>query len=59
MNSFIERVEIFEEQQENGRILKHIKFRFPVYYDGKMVDEFSWDKESDVECVVLMSRNNA
>lgn len=56
MNSFIERVEIFEEQQENGRILKHIKFRFPVYYDGKMVDEFSWDKESDVECVVLMSR---
>ena len=56
MNAFIERVDIFPEKQENGRILKHIKFRFPVYYDGKMVDELSWDKKSNAECVVLMSR---
>lgn len=56
MNAFIERVDIFHEKQENGRILKHIKFRFPVYYDGKMVDELSWDKKSNAECVVLMSR---
>lgn len=58
MNAFIERVDIFPEKQENGRILKHIKFRFPVYYDGKMVDELSWDKKSNAECVVLMSQVN-
>lgn len=56
MNAFIERVDIFPEKQENGRILKHIKFRFPVYYDGKMVDELSWDKKSNAECVVLLTR---
>lgn len=59
MNAFIERVDIFHEKQENGRILKHIKFRFPVYYDGKMVDELSWDKKSNAECVVLMSQQKA
>ena len=34
MNSFIERIEIFPERQENGRILKHIEFRFPVFYEA-------------------------
>ena len=56
MNAFIERVDIFHEKQENGRILKHIKFRFPVYYDGKMVDELSWDKKSNAECIVCIQK---
>ena len=34
INSFVESVEIFEEEQEDGRFLKSIKFRFPVYYNG-------------------------
>lgn len=57
MNAFIERVDIFPEQQENGSILKHIKFKFPVYFEGKMCSDFSWDKDNHVECVVLLSRN--
>lgn len=32
---FIERIEVFPEEQEDGRILKSIAFRFPVFYDGE------------------------
>ncbi len=56
MNAFIERVDIYPEQQENGSILKHIKFKFPVYYEGKMCSDFSWDNCSHDECVVMLSR---
>lgn len=56
LNSFIERVDIYEQEQPDGRILKHIKFRFPVYFNGKEIEELSWDNETTVETVVLMSR---
>ena len=29
---------------------------FPVFFDGRAVDGLSWDAESTVESVVLMSR---
>ena len=32
---FIERIEVFPEEQEDGRILKSAAFRFPVFYDGE------------------------
>lgn len=32
---FIERIEVFPEEQEDGRILKSIAFRFPVFYGEK------------------------
>lgn len=32
---FIERIEVFPEEQDDGRILKSIAFRFPVFYDGE------------------------
>lgn len=57
LNAFIERIDIYPEQQENGGILKHIKFRFPVYYEGEMCSSFSWDEKNHAECVVLMSRD--
>jgi len=43
LSSFIEQVDIFEEEQPDGRILKHIKFRFPVYFNGKEIQEIGWD----------------
>ena len=54
MNSFVERVDIYPERLPDGRFLKHIKFRFPVYFQGQIVDEISWDKESTVEAIVLL-----
>lgn len=54
--SFICEVEIWPERQKNGQILKSIRFRFPVYYQGQMTDQIFPNKETTVETVVLMSR---
>ena len=43
LSSFIEQVDIFEEEQPDGRILKHIKFRFPVYFNRKEIQKIGWD----------------
>lgn len=56
LNSFVERVDIYEQEQPDGRFLKHIKFRFPVFYDGKETEDLSWDKDTIVECVVLLTK---
>ncbi|NYB73780.1 recombinase family protein [Sedimentibacter hydroxybenzoicus DSM 7310] len=56
IKSFVEKIEIYPETQEDGRILKNIKFRFPVFFNGSEVNEISWDSESTVECVILMQR---
>lgn len=55
MNSFITEIQIYEEPTEDGQLLKHIKFKFPVYYKGMEVQELSWDNESTVETVCLLS----
>ena len=41
LNSFIERVDIYEQEQLDGRFLEHIKFRFPVCFNGKEIEEMS------------------
>lgn len=46
---------IYEQEQPDGRFLKHIKFRFPVYFNGSEIEELSWDNESTVETVALLS----
>ncbi|MFR3406726.1 MAG: recombinase family protein [Christensenellales bacterium] len=56
MNSFIERIEIFPERQENGRILKHIEFRFPVFYEGQTLTGLDWDSNESVETVMALSK---
>lgn len=56
ISSFVEKVEIYPEELGDGRILKNIKFRFPVFFNGNEVSEISWDKESTVECVVLIEK---
>ena len=48
-------MEIYPEKLPNGRFLKRIEFRFPVFFDGQAVDGLSWDLESTVETVVLLS----
>lgn len=56
MKSFLEEVNIYEEEQEDGRILKSLKFRFPVFFNNQEVYELDWDNESTDETVVLLSR---
>lgn len=33
MNSFLKEVNIYEAEQEDGRILRTLKFRFPVFFN--------------------------
>ena len=59
LSSFVERVDIYEDELPDGRFLRHIRFKFPVFYNGQEIDEMSWDKESTVETVVLLSHKKA
>ena len=58
LSSFVERVDIYEQEQPDGRFLKHIKFRFPVYFNGKEIEEMSWDNETTVETVALLTKKS-
>ena len=55
----MEQVDIYEQEQPDGRFLKHIKFRFPVYFGDRETQELCWDNESSVETVVLLSKDYA
>ncbi|MFI3326155.1 MAG: recombinase family protein [Clostridia bacterium] len=52
LNSFIESIELYPEEQPNGRFIKQIKFKFPIFFEDKQIKEISWDSETTVECVV-------
>jgi site-specific DNA recombinase len=56
LKSFLDAVYIYENAREDGRILKGLKFKFPVFFNGQELTELDWDNESAVETVVLMSR---
>ena len=47
---------IYEEEQKDGRILKGLRFKFPIYMNGRNVLGVAWDNESTDETVVLMLR---
>ena len=55
-NSFVERIDLYEEEQANGQFLKHIKFKFPVFFNGREVTEIGLDNQNTVETVVLLSK---
>lgn len=56
MNSFIERVEIYPERQSDGRIVKRIEFRFPVYFKGSEISGLCWDETDMSENVMVLAK---
>ena len=58
MKSFLEEGNIYEAEQEDGKILRSLKFRFPVFFNEQELYELDWDNESTVESVLLMRRAN-
>ncbi len=59
VKSFVEEVHLCEKEQEDGRFLKHIKFKFPVFFNGAETKELDWDNESTVETVTCLHRVNS
>lgn len=55
LNIFIERIDLYPERQEDGRILKRIRFKFRIDYDAEDGGKVLLN-ENDVECICLMSR---
>ena len=56
MKSFLSDVFIYEKEQKDGRILKGLRFKFPIYMNGRNVLGVDWDNESTDETVVLLSQ---
>lgn len=56
MKSFLEEGNIYEAEQEDGRILRSLKFRFPIFFNEQELYELDWDNESTVGSVLLMRR---
>ena len=56
MKSFLEEGNIYEAEQEDGRILRSLKFRFPIFFNEQELYELDWDNESTVESVLLTRR---
>ena len=56
MKSFLEEGNIYEAEQEDGRILRSLKFRFPIFFNEQELYELDWDNESTIESVLLMRR---
>ena len=56
MKSFLEEGNIYEAEQEDGRILRSHKLRFPVFFNEQELYELDWDNESTVESVLFMRR---
>lgn len=53
LTQFIEKVEIYEEEQENGQWLKSIEFKLPIISKDMKI---SLDNGSQIETVVLLGR---
>ena len=56
LRSFLSDVFIYEEEQKDGRILKGLRFKFPIYMNGRNVLGVDWDNESTDENICLLSR---
>ena len=58
-NKFIEKIEIFPEEQEDGSVIKSVTFRFPLKSNGDKIGVkggTGLTTGTPVECVVLMSK---
>ena len=53
LTQFIEKVEIYEEEQANGQWLKSMEFKLPIIKEDM---KLRLDNDSHVETVCLLSR---
>lgn len=69
MNSLLDQIEVFPEPQENGQIVKLVRFKLPIELNGEVYDQVEFQGmghtgqdldsltyQKHAECVVLMSR---
>ena len=57
-NTLLHEVQVFENEQENGQIVKSMSFKFSVYYNGEFTDTIFRDKKETVETVCVLTRKD-
>ena len=57
LNSFIERIEIYPEEQPDGRLIRSIRFKFPVWFGEGYTSDLSWDNETTVSSMAFLPAN--
>ena len=55
--NFIEYIELLPEKNSDGRILKHIRLKFPVYYNGEEKEDLRLLNGETVETVCCIRRD--
>lgn len=55
-NALLTDIQIYEDEQDKGQIIKSIGFKFPVFYNGEFTKRIIRDKEKTVETVCLLLR---
>ncbi len=56
MRAFIERIDIYPENPDNGCWIRNIVFNFPMPVQGKEIKSLPLESESTVETVCLLSK---
>ena len=56
MRAFIERIDIYPENPDNGRGISNIVFNFPMPVQGREIKNLPLESESTVETVCLLGR---
>lgn len=59
LRNLIESIELYPEKQDNGRIIKRVEFKFPVFYEGAEKGGIRLLNENTVETVVSLRYQNA
>ncbi len=54
MNRFIKDVIIYPERSDDRRIIKSLRFKFPIFYEGKARKVINWDSNNTFETIVLL-----
>ncbi|MBQ7801870.1 MAG: hypothetical protein IJ375_06070, partial [Oscillospiraceae bacterium] len=55
----IDEIQIFEDKQPDGRIVKSVKLSIPVVYDGEISARIGLDKNDHDESIVCLTKQTA
>ena len=56
-NNLLEEISIYPEKQKNGRLVKDLKFKFPIFYKGEQSDAIQLLHGNTDETLILLKKN--
>ncbi len=56
-NNLLEEISIYPEKQKNGRLVKDLKFKFPIFYKGEQSEAIQLLHGNTDETLILLKKN--